>query len=530
MTVRVVPQPLGGPAIMRDYLAGKPQATRFFAHSSPFDVAAFARQAALLAERFTAVDRQRIAESLRPVDEAGRSRLARFVDKGGAVVTTGQQVGLFTGPLYTIHKALTAVRLAAELEAALGIVVLPVFWAASDDHDWDEIDHAFLLDAHYSPRRITVPGDRTIPLSAADRSLDSDVETAVAEATEVISAFSDSKVHVELLEGAYSAGAGVAAAFREILGGVLRGTGLLLTDAADAGIKASAAARVRHEIMALERHEAALIERGRALEAAGYHQQVSVLTDASNLFLRDVGGRERLVWRRGRWITRESGTAYTEGQLLELARAAPHRFSPNALLRPVFESAYFPVLAYVGGAAELSYFAQSQPLFESHGVPMPVVFPRFSAVLVPEFVARWIDELGYELSDLARPLHELEQDVARRGLPASARAALDELKRALVAAYEPVIEEAAHVDPTLRLAMARRRDAALLAAGEAEKKVVSGARRAGGAEIERLRAVKNVLFPFETPQERVLNVLPFLGMEPDLVSSILESIPRLLRV
>ena len=160
---------------MDDYRAGRPEAARFF-DGHPGDLRAFRAKLAEVGRRFGRAERETAAAAVRPTSPGAAARLARFVEEGGAMVTTGQQAGLFTGPLYTIHKILTAIRLAEALEERLGIVVLPVFWAASEDHDFAEASHAYLVDGAGKLRRLAVSATDARPVPMSEMRLGEDVE------------------------------------------------------------------------------------------------------------------------------------------------------------------------------------------------------------------------------------------------------------------------------------------------------------------------------------------------------------------
>lgn len=467
--------------------------------------------------RFGRAGREAVAAAVHPTSPNAKARLARFVEEGGAVVTTGQQTGLFTGPMYTIHKILTAIRLAEQLETELGVVVLPVFWCASEDHDFAEANHAYAVDAKGRLRPYVVSATDPRPLPMSEMRLGEDVERVSRELLETIAAQGGTDVDLSRVSGAYRPGETVAGAFRGMIEALFADFDLLVTDAADPVLKSVSAPVLAADAARWDVHARLLRERTEALEAAGYAGQVTVLDDAANLFYHGPAGRERLHRAGGGWIAREARERFTDAELAARIEADPRAFSPNVFLRPVVESAVFPTLAYVGGPAEIAYFAQAQPLFEDADIVPPIAFPRFSARLIPESVDQAVAELGVDDADLALPEHELLAGLAKRRLSADVGDALRDLRESLVARFGAVMDAARSIDPNLDGALGARRNHALLAVADAERKILAHLKHADPALSHGLPLARNTLMPLGAPQERALTLLPFLARRPTLL-------------
>ncbi len=509
LNLDIVVEPLRGPRLVRDYLAGEGSAPSFYA-GSPSDPAAFRAKLEEVGRRFGRAERERAAAALRPTSDAAAGRLARFVEEGGAVVTTGQQTGLFTGPLYTVHKILTAVRLAAALERELGVVVLPVFWAASEDHDWAEVDHADVLDREGRVRRVRLAGDDTVPLPMSDRTVRDGIESAFDELADAFAGQPFAREYLALLREAYRPGATFAGAFRRTVEALFAPFDLLVTDAADPALKRASAHVLEGAVLRTREHEALLRERTEALLAAGYQGQVVVLPEGANVFYHGPAGRERLYARGDRWVAREARQSFSADEVRAAIAADPARFSPNVFLRPVVESAVFPTLAYVGGPGEMAYFAQLGPLFAEFGMRMPVVYPRFSVTLVSRAARRAMQRAGVGVAELDGPEHEVLRRLARERVPAEVAGALRVLREGIAGGYARLMDEAAAIDPTLRGALGSLRNRSLLEAADAERKIVSAAARTGDEVARDVRRARAELRPHGEPQERVLTVFSFL--------------------
>ena len=524
--IDILTGPARGARLVDDYHAGAAGLAPFFS-GSPWDPEAYRRRAEEVAARFDRAARARAAGAMRPLGEGTAERLDAIVREGGFFVTTGQQTGLFTGPLYTIYKALSAIRLARALEAELAAPVLPLFWVASTDHDFDEVNHVDLLDAQNVLHRLELPSDPAAPpFSMARRRLGAGVESTLDALAQLLPPSEFTPRILDLARRAYRPDATVAGAFEELLAGVLASFQVVLVDPSHPELKRLAAPVLRDEVAHAAENEAALERQTARLVQAGYHAQVSVGGGAVNVSYEDDSGRERLVREDGSFLLRRTKRRLLESEVLALLESEPERFSPNVLLRPVVESALFPTVAYVGGPAELSYFAQTGCLFKAHGLEMPLVYPRASVVLVERKVAKVVEKHGLSVEDFRQPVRELAGRIVREEMPPEVAAAVAALRRSLDEGYESLVQAAQSLDPTLRGPLTAARNSSHVALREAEKKILSHAKARSASTVEQLEKAAVNLFPRGTPQERVLNVLQYLARYgPELLTAIADALP-----
>jgi bacillithiol synthase len=502
-----------------DYRAGRPEAARFFA-GHPADLRAYRDKLDEVRRRFGRAERERAAAAVRPTSPRAAARLARFVEEGGAMVTTGQQAGLFTGPMYTIHKILTAIRLAQALEEALGIVVLPVFWSASEDHDFAEANHADVVDGAGKLRRLSVPSTDPRPLPMSEMRLGTEVDIVSGELREVIASLGGTPDDFSRFLWPYQPGQTVAGAFRETVARLFAGFDLLVTEASDPHVKQGSIAVLRGAVEHAAEHERLLRERTAEIEAAGYTAPVTVMPDAANVFFHGPAGRERLARAGDGWMVPGARMRLATEEIAARLADEPGAFSPNVFLRPVVESAVFPTLAYVGGPAETAYFAQIGPLFRAYGIRPPVAYPRLSVRLVPEAVAEKALALEVTDEELRLPEHELVTLLAKRRLPPIVSERLHALRAAMVDGFGDLMDVGAGIDPNLDMAIGARRNRALLEVADTEQKILSHFKKADPGIARDLPFVRSHLAPRGTPQERVLNVFPYLAMRPTLLEDI----------
>lgn len=503
-----------GAGFAADYDAGVESLARFYA-GHPRDAAAFARKAAEVDARFDAAARARIVEFLRPVSDDARRRLEGVARGEGYVVTTGQQAGILGGPLFTIHKALSAVALADALQERLRVPVLPVFWVASEDHDWAEIADLHLLDTANRLQRFALDdpaGEHaggTGP-SVAHRRLDATVHELIEQVRGVLPPTDFRDAMLDRFGAAYAPGTSVSDAFEALLADLLASTPLATVQASNPALKRASIPILRAELENGAGHEERLRSRTEQLAAAGYEPQVPIQAGAENVFYEGEAGRERLVRTEDGWATRGRGIRLVREHALAELQRDPARFSPNVLLRPVVESALLPTLAYVGGPAEVRYFAQTGCLFEAHGVGMPIVVARASITVIEGKNRKVLDKFGLDLADLALPEQELAARIVAGEMPDEVAAALKGLRAAIGEGYGTLTEAVKPIDATLKGPIGAARSDAFNALGEIEKRITRALKARNEVSLEQIAKARANLFPNGKPQERVLNPLQYL--------------------
>ena len=515
--------PLTGGRFLDDYQQQSPRLAPFFT-GSPFDPDAYRRKAEEVRGRFTAERLARMAGAVRPLSPEAGEKLEAVASGDGFMVTTGQQPGLFGGPLYTVHKALSAVALADRLETLLEVPVLPIFWVASDDHDWEEANHVHLLDSSNTLHRLTLEGTGNDRRSMGRRALNGAAESALDELEEILPSSEFTPDLLKQIRGAYGGGT-VASAFTAILEQLFAGLPLGLVDSQAEAVRDLARPVIRRELEEAASHEAALRRQTDRLEEAGYAAQVPILEDMSNVFYEDdEGGRERLARENGGWTLRASERRLSEAEVASLLEKHPERFSPNVVLRPVVESAVFPTLAYVGGPGEVRYLGQTGCLFEAHGVGMPLVYPRLSVLLVERKVAKVLDKFELDPAALVgRPVHEVVAERVREDVPEEVKQAIGRMRKSLQEGYQAVFDAAHEVDPTLKGPIFGARNEGFVALSEVEKKVRQHVKLQRETELEQIDKAAVNLAPEGRPQERVLNIYQYLARYgAELVPAILE--------
>lgn len=429
---------------------------------------------------------------------------------GTVAVLTGQQVGLFGGPLYTIYKILTAIKLAEKLRRTFDRPYVPVFWPASEDHDFAEVDHITFIDRDNQVRRLQYnpadPPDR-IPLSRVI--VDEGITELLAELENATfpSDFRDDVL--KALREFYKPGCSFAAAFADWIMRLCRSFGLVIADPADPRIKQLATHVFRREVEENSPSTRAVMAATEQVVASGYTPQVQLQEGILNLFLLD-GRRQTLAIRNGDFVVKDSNQRLSRGDLLKLVREQPERFSANVVLRPILQDAIFPTVAYVAGPSEISYFAQFRGLYETFDVPMPIIFPRKSLTLLENKVDKVLDKYGLTLRDFWNQAEALISRIARDQLPESLQQSLESAASCIHLDLEKVESEVLRFDSSLKDLVEVTKGKVAHQLSVLEKKILQSYKKQNEIVRQQLLKAANNLYPEHNLQERVLNITPFL--------------------
>jgi uncharacterized protein YllA (UPF0747 family) len=422
------------------------------------------------------------------------------------VVTSGQQPGLFTGPLYTIYKALSAVALARRIERERRTPVVPVFWVAGDDHDFAEANHTWFLDKNGEPSQVKLrerPAEAAmVPL--AREACGPEISGALRQLDE---GTPDSEFKPGVLDWLgrwYRPEATLADAFAQALDALLGPRGLVVLRVYDARAKRAAAPWVL-----------------KGLDVTLPDEHTPVFVEASQ-------GRDRLRRDGDGFVTRRSGERFSRADLNRLARDAPERLSPNVMLRPAVEAAILPTLAYAGGPAELKYLPDAAPLYETLGVTRQAPVPRWSGVLVEHRVEKLMERHGLDLAAFDGKPGELEARLVRDELPPETVETLTALRHGIEEHYAALRQAAARIDPTLERTVESARNAALSGTQTIEKKLIASVKRLEGETlIRQIARARAAVYPQGQPQERVFTLASFsIRYGPALVDAVEQEVAR----
>jgi bacillithiol biosynthesis cysteine-adding enzyme BshC len=436
---------------LRDPLALRqfyPSAVRFH-HELP------ARVGEVLAAQKT--DRGALCDALREMNSswgAGETTLANIEhlrDADCLAVVSGQQAGLFTGPLYTIYKALSAVKLAGCLTQR-NTKAVPVFWIATEDHDFVEVAKAEFINRECQLGNVAVSTSlHQEGLPVGQVPLDDSITEIIEQLTGQLPNSEFIPDLKKLLSDAWQPGRGYGEAFARMMTALLGSHGLIFLDPRAARLKHlaaplyAAAARQAPEIAQ------AVEARSRELEAAGYHAQVVASANSFPLFLHDAAGARHALTRaeNGKYRTKVSADEYTAEELAERALREPEKFSPNVTLRAVVQDYLLPTIAYLGGAAEIAYFAQTSEVYRVLQRPVTPILPRSSLTMIERHTGRLLERYGLRLPDLFSGLDNVLRRVVEEHLGAQTAQSFTQSEEAVNAELDKLRAQLSTIDPTL---------------------------------------------------------------------------------
>jgi bacillithiol biosynthesis cysteine-adding enzyme BshC len=431
----------------------------------------------------------------------GSPQLDLLARDGTVAVVTGQQVGLFSGPAYTIYKALTAVKLARSL-AAQDIPAVPIFWLATEDHDFAEVNHCWVFDAGHHSIKLEKTRSPASSQPVGQFVLDA---PPVAELRKALAGLPFGDEVSALVEETYQPGRTMGEAFSALLQRLLAQYGLLHVDPMSPAMRELAAPALRSALDAAPDLTAALLERNRALESAGYHAQVHVEDQTSLVFLLE-NGRRYTLRRYGRDYL-QNGRRFSTEELMD--RAA--QLSPNALLRPVVQDSMLPTVAYIGGPAELAYLAQSAVIYRAILGRMPVEMHRAGFTLLDRRCGKLMARYGLTLADCAHGEDAVRDRIAARLVPAALSGILAQTKASVEQAVDRLTRDLAGFDASLAAALGKNRQKMLYQLAKMERKIGREIMARDARAALDAAYLSGLVYPQRHLQERLYSILPFLA-------------------
>jgi bacillithiol synthase len=448
-----------------------------------------------------------------------------LADSKTVAILTGQQAGLFGGPLFTLLKALTALKLADQVSRDHGVPAVAIFWIDAEDHDWEEVRSCTVFDEALTPRTVSLPARpgadpspvATIPLDAA----------SIAKALdEIAGVLPGSEFHgslVDALRRCYEPGVGMADAFGRWMEHVLGDRGLVVYDSSDHASKPLAGQVFARELSMPGQTAKLAALAGSDLTARGYHAQVHAQDDSLALF-HLAGGRRSIRQQDGRFVVGDQH--YPTSALVQQATEDPTGFSPNVLLRPIVQDTLFPTICYVAGPNELAYLGQLRGVYDHFGVPMPLMFPRASATIVDGAAVRFLNKYKMPLEALQAQDEAALNDLLKAQIPAVVEDSFAEASQAIDTQMGRVVQTIPALDPTLEGAARSTLSRMQHDLQTLHNKMISAAKRRDETLRRQFMHARALAFPGGHAQERTIGFVSFLNhYGPALVDRLDEELP-----
>jgi bacillithiol synthase len=447
-----------------------------------------------------------------------------LADRQTVAVVTGQQAGLFGGPLFTLLKALTAIKLAEQVSRDHKVPAVAVFWIDAEDHDWEEVRSCTVFDDTLAPRSVGLPARPGVePSPVATIALDDSILEALDEVERLLPATEFRGPLIDRLRRAYRPGTGMAEAFGCWIEEVLGHRGLVVYDSSDAASKP-----IVGEVFARELSNPGHTVRlaalaGSDLTARGYHAQVHAQDDSLALFHLD-GGRRAIRQQDGRFVVGDQ--QYAAPAFVEQATSNPAEFSPNVLLRPIVQDTIFPTICYVAGPNELAYLGQLRGVYEHFDVPMPLFYPRATATILDSAALRFLTKYKLPLEALQAQDEAALNELLKTQIPPVVEESFAEAEKTIDAQMARLVAAMPALDPTLEGAARSTLERMLRDLATLHGKMIQAAKRRDETLRRQFIHARALAFPGGHAQERTIGFLSFLNhYGPALVDRLDEELP-----
>lgn len=487
--------------LMCDYLAEDKSLNDFYGRFPNLEN--FKKQLEEKSRTFTIDSRTVLVEALTyqyknvATSEATQNNIASLSKENTFTITTGHQLNLFTGPLYFLYKIFSVINLSEKLkETYSSSNFIPVYWMATEDHDFDEINYFNLFGKKviWGRENGGAAGElSTEGLKSVSKQLEKEFGGSV-----------NGKKLSSLFAEAYTKHFTLTEATRYLGNALFSEYGLVIMDGNDALLKKAFIPFAEKEL--LENHSyKEITATTKRLTSLGYPEQVH--SREINLFYLENGIRERIVERDGGYVINDTSLTFSRNEMLQELTVAPQNFSPNALLRPLYQEAILPNLCYVGGGGELAYWLQLKDYFKSVVVPFPILLLRNSAVLVPSKYSEKLEKLDTNAEALFLKQHTLEANYTKQ----LSEVKIDFLaqKKHLRSQFKALHELAARTDASFKGAVAAQEKKQLNGLKNLEKRLLTAQKRKFSDQLRRLVAIQDQLFPKQSLQERTVNFSEF---------------------
>jgi bacillithiol biosynthesis cysteine-adding enzyme BshC len=514
-------------ALFLDYLYHFERVASFY-DGAPFDPHSYRETAGQISS--SVERRSELAAILKRQNEAfGAAEptftsIERLAQPGTCAVVAGQQVGLLTGPAYTLYKALTAVRLAQSLSEQ-GMPSVPVFWLATEDHDLEEVSQTATFDGEYNLVALRDSGKRPSARSSVGHV---ELSNEILQALQLLeSSLPPGEPRERLLEdlrACYQPGRTWGQAFGGLMARLFSRWGVVLFDPLDESIHRLSAGVYEQALARASDLRERLLNRSEALVRAGYHAQVHVTEESTLVFATQEGDRVPLSERGGDFIL--DGTQKVSlANLQTQARNQPLDLSPNVLLRPVVQDLVLPTVAYVAGPSELAYLGQAQALYSAFGRPMPVIFPRAGFTLMDRRIPRLMEKYSLSIQDLWQGEDHLTRQIAATGFSEGWSERFDQSERDLAGILERLHSDIKALDPTLLDTLQHVEEKMKYQMERLRGKVSRAALQRSELLTRHAQSLLRFLAPRKSLQERQVSGVYFLGRAGyELLDSILNHI------
>ncbi len=488
--------------LFKTYVRDFQQLSDFY-EANPFDEDAIARQIKnfqFSGDRRKTVDILTSFNQQFDIDQAAKKNIDRLADEDALTIVTGQQLGVYGGPLYTMLKTISVIHLADRLERKHDRPVIPIFWLADEDHDYEEVRSLSILKDEEVQSIALPPKNNHLP-TVAEISLPQEVNQLRKDLQESLYNTDFSDELWELIDRFYAPGKTFFEAFGGFMSQLFSKHGLVMAGSNHPTIKKATGNFLKQSIVEANEIRRNLENQSHKI-GQKYHEQVT-LYDSNLFYLNNKSGRTKISRNGNGWKT-DAGVEWETAQLVDEIESSPEKFSPNVFLRPILQDAFLPTIGYVAGPGETAYYGQMKTMYSCFDLTMPVIFPRLSATIIEPAIDRIFKELPFELHEYANRIEDLESDYVDRTEQHNIEAIFNDWKKNIEQLSDPKKKEIAEIDPTLEGAAGKAMATYFNELNKLKGKVYRAVKKQDKTQLNRIRRIKENLFPGDGLQERVI--------------------------
>ncbi len=497
--------------LYRDYTAWNDPIRSFFDYN-PFESSDYAERCQSI--RFN-TDREEIVSSLIDynlqfgAEKSTIDEIKKLKDDGVYTVVTGQQVMLYGGPMFTVYKIITAINTAKRLSEELDKQVIPVFWLADEDHDFEEVSSLSVpFGDEFTDFRLNHDGNAS--RRVVEQKLNGQLNDLKKKLNETLPDTDFSADLWSVLDRCYKTGETFGNSFGRLVLSLFGKHGLILAGSNHDGIKKLISEPMIRSVSDAANHQETLENTSRLLTQNDYHRQVSI--QSSNLFrIEEDGSRIKLQVDGEKWSTNEGDRTWTNRELINEIENEPEKFSPNVFLRPIIQNHLLPVLSYVAGPGEVAYYAQMRDYHQLFDLRMPVITPRLSATLIESSIERMIGKLPFELHDYFERIEDLEKDFLKRSDNPDLESMFKKWKSSVSEVSDDPILKVSEIEPTLRKSADKTVAQFFTELDKLKGKLYRSIKEGEMVQIQRIQRVQNNLYPNRNLQEREVAFMNYLN-------------------
>jgi bacillithiol biosynthesis cysteine-adding enzyme BshC len=444
------------------------------------------------------------------ISEKTKQNIEDLLSENTFAIVTGQQLGILLGPLYTIYKIITSIKLAEQLnEIYPELKFVPIFWLEGDDHDFNEVNWIKILDNENSLTKIVYQDGLDAETNRGpmgNYQFDLTIENFIEKISSSLRETEFKSDVINLIKKFYYPGASFKSGFVGLLKMFFDKYGLIIFDPQDIEVKDWLKDIFRKDIESYQFISEELILRSARLEE-NYHAQVKI--KPINLFYLEDGGRYLIEPAGNDFRLKGKRKKFTKEQLVAEIASNPEKFSPNVILRPVCQDFIFPTAYYVAGPSEICYHAQIYPYYAIHNLTPPILFPRSSATLIEAKVQNILNKYELKLQDFFNDLETLATNITDKNSEIVVQNVFEEVFREIEEPFNKLKENLIKIDPTLEDVIKNAQNRISQTLGVVKEKALVAQKKKNEIIFRQIYKTSNILFPDENLQEREINFIYF---------------------